>query len=118
MQTKPKPEVRISCLPLQTEEEYQLLHRAVVAAMIQADIGVKSEDDMILLLPPDLMKKGLGQEVAIKYDLGNHEIGQGRRMIVNELVCTAVKCRYPLAHVQGRVNPPEAEYAHSYCVLP
>ena len=62
-----KPVVKISCLPHDRAEDWYVnLQVTIVAAVVAANVGISNENDMIVLMPMDLMKKGLGQEIIVE----------------------------------------------------
>ena len=100
--------VKVWCLPRQTEAQLQSLHRALVAATVTPDIGVKGENDMMVLFPPDMMDYGLGSEILVEvshlpaipptmpyreYEALKSQLGTNLKMILEQ--------RFPGAHVQG-----------------
>lgn len=94
-----KPVIKIWCLPHdQKEEDYRKLHQAVVAAAIEADVGIKSQNDMVVLMPRDLMEYGLGQEIII--EIGFVEL---KHLGLIDSITKAVKILYPKAWVQGEL---------------
>ena len=64
-----KPVITVYLLPPQHEDWMQRLHADIVAATMTCLPYIKSEEDMITLFPPDLMKKGLGEEIHIQISL-------------------------------------------------
>lgn len=96
-----KPVIKVWCLPHdQSEEDYIKLHLAIVAAVISSNIGVNSQNDMIFLLPTDLMRKVLGEEILVEFDLPHYH---SECSDVLERVLDVVKGLYPKAYVQGRL---------------
>lgn len=62
------PVIKVWCLPAnQTEEDLNKLHKAIVAAVVSIKkLGLKNENDMTCLFPPDQMQYGLGSEIIIE----------------------------------------------------
>jgi len=62
------PIIKVWCLPAnQTEEKLQKLHKTIVGAVVSVSkLGLKDQNDMTCLFPPDLMKYGLGEEIIIE----------------------------------------------------
>lgn len=62
------PIIKVWCLPAnQSEEDLRKLHKTIVAAVIGvSELGLKDQNDMTCLFPPDLMKYGLGEEIIIE----------------------------------------------------
>jgi hypothetical protein len=63
--------VKVWCLPKSSEEELRKIHKAVVAAVISVTgfvpgTSIKSEKDLLVLFPADLMGYGLGDEIAVE----------------------------------------------------
>jgi len=60
--------IKVWCLPSdQSEDALNLLHKAIVEAVISvSEGGVKDENDMVCLFPTDLMKYGLGEEIIVE----------------------------------------------------
>lgn len=95
-----KPVIKIWCLPHdQTEDDYKKLHQAVVAAVVKANVGIKNQNDMVVLMPKDLMDYGLGEEIIVEIDC----VGEDQCGMLSP-VLDAVKSLYPKAHVQGKTN--------------
>lgn len=100
--------IKVWCLPLeQTEDDLNRLHQAIVAAVISiVELGLKSENDMFCLFPPDRMKYGLGNEILVEVSgLKNdsEEVREVRRQIrkyLRESIGKSVKGLYPEAIVQ------------------
>lgn len=56
--------IKTHCLPILSQDELVKLHQKIVSAVATIPaLGVKSEDDMLNLFPPDSMKYGLGTEI-------------------------------------------------------
>ena len=61
------PVIKTWCLPKMEEKELHDLHNALVAAVVSIkELGYKSEKDMTLLYPSDLMDYGLGTDIVIE----------------------------------------------------
>lgn len=62
------PVIKVWCLPSgQTEDDLNRLHQAIVAAVVSIrELGLKDQNDMTCLFPPDLMKYGLGEEIIVE----------------------------------------------------
>jgi len=62
--------IKVWCLPPdQTEDSLNLLHKAIVEAVVSIPkLGVKDESSMVCLFPADLMKYGLGEEIIVEID--------------------------------------------------
>lgn len=67
MPQKRKPVVTVWCLPDNLcEGELQQIFREVVATFAsQPGIDIQSENDLVVLFPPDRMSYGLGSEIVI-----------------------------------------------------
>ena len=62
--------VKVWCLPPgQSEGDLNCLHKAIVRAAVSvSDLCLQDENDMVCLLPPDLMEYGLGEEIIVEID--------------------------------------------------
>lgn len=62
------PVIKIWCLPEGLHElSLKTLHREVVAAAVSVEaLGLRGEEDMTVLFPPDMMKYGLGTDIVIE----------------------------------------------------
>ncbi len=61
------PVIKVWCLPNQTEEELNRLHKAIVKAVVAVpELGLKDQNDMTCLFVPDMMKCGLSEEIIIE----------------------------------------------------
>ncbi len=61
------PVIKTWCLPKMEEKELHDLHNALVAAVVSIEeLGYKSEKDMTLLYPSDLMQYGLGTDIVVE----------------------------------------------------
>ncbi len=62
------PIIKVWCLPAnQSEHELRMLHKIIVGAVISVkELGLKDQNDMTCLFPPDLMKYGLGEEIIVE----------------------------------------------------
>jgi len=106
------PIIKVWCLPAnQTEENLRALHSAIVAAVIEVnELGLKDQNDMTCLFPPDLMKYGLGEEIIIEvtglFDRPERTDEVRQRLARN--VGEAVHLLYPEAKVEclvATINP-------------
>lgn len=58
------PILKIWCLPKSSEEELNKLHKSLVKAITDIEeLGLKDENDITMLFPPDMMSYGLGTEI-------------------------------------------------------
>ena len=80
---KVKSVIKLYCLPEMNEHQLQQLHKVVVETALTALDGfnVKSEQDMLVLFPPDSMKYGLGSEVLVEVDLPMHPAVRGENLL-------------------------------------
>lgn len=103
-----KPVVKVWCLPHdQPEQDYNKLHAAIVDVVVETNFGVHHQNDMIVLMPMDLMKKGLGEEIVVEisfYKVKPPSDSGCFRVLYN--VCRVVKELYPDAYVQGEISHP------------
>ena len=61
------PVIKVWCLPKENEEMLQTLHKAIVKNVtLITELGLRGEQDMTVLFPPDQMKYGLGSEIVIE----------------------------------------------------
>jgi hypothetical protein len=61
------PIIKVWCLPKQTEDELNHLHKSIVEAVVSiTELGLKDKNQMTCLFVPDLMSYGLGQEIVIE----------------------------------------------------
>lgn len=62
------PVIKVWCLPSgQTEDDLRLLHQEIVRAVVSVEeLGLKDENDVTCLFPPDQMQYGLGSEIIIE----------------------------------------------------
>jgi len=62
-----RPIVKMFCLPADlSEERLKELHHNIVAIMMGLVEGVRSEDDLLVLFIPDMMKYGLGKDILVE----------------------------------------------------
>ncbi len=102
------PVIKVWCLPLrQTEADLKRLHQEIVKAVTSIpEFGLKDENDMTCLFPPDLMKYGIGEEIII--EIGGlfekpertHEVRQRLAKSVGKVV----KELYPEAEIKCSVE--------------
>jgi len=61
--------IKVWCLPTLSQEALLSLFKDIVAAVVAIEkLGVKSENEMLVLFPPDTMTYGLGKEVLVEVD--------------------------------------------------
>lgn len=61
------PVIKVWCLPKMSEKQLNELHRNIVDAVISVEkLGLKDENDMTCLFPPDMMSYGLGEEIIVE----------------------------------------------------
>jgi hypothetical protein len=61
------PVIKVWCLPQMEEAKLNELHQTIVAAVVGVEeLGLKDENDMTCLFPPDMMKYGLGSEIIVE----------------------------------------------------
>ncbi len=88
------PVIKIWCLPSgQNETNLNRLHQGIVRAVTSiSELGLKDENDMTCLFPPDLMQYGLGEEIIIEISglfekpERTHEVCQRLAKSVGEVV--------------------------------
>lgn len=96
--------IKVWCLPSdQSESTLNRLHQAIVKAVVSvSELCLKDENDMVCLLPPDLMNYGLGEEIIVEID-GLPDIPQKNERVREQLakcVGESVSALYPRAKVQ------------------
>lgn len=101
-----RPVIKVWCLPSrQTENDLNRLHRGIVAAVVAIpELGLKDENGMICLLPPDLMSYGLGNDIIVEITRLSlpgkpGRIGEVRQRLAR-VVGSKVKEFYPNAKVE------------------
>lgn len=61
------PVIKVWCLPKSSEKKLRQLHKAIVEAVCSIKVlGLRSQQDMTVLFPPDSMSFGLGSEIVIE----------------------------------------------------
>lgn len=61
------PVIKVWCLPDIDEPKLNALHKSIVRAVVSVEeLGIKDENDMTCLFPPDMMKYGLGAEIVVE----------------------------------------------------
>lgn len=102
------PIIRVWCLPQVEEEELRQLHQDIVKAVVGInELGLKDENDMTCLFPPDMMKYGLGSEIIIEI-LGLFEKPERTPEVISSLafqVGAAVSRRFKEAKIECFVFP-------------
>lgn len=96
-----KPKITVSLLPPELKEyELQTLDQNIVAVFVSIDaFGVKNEDDMIVLFPPDSMKKGLGSTIVVEIvDIPNTQ--RAYRVNLAESVGKLLKDQFSQAYIE------------------
>jgi len=86
MRTSAKPIIKVYLLPNEwSEAEYQDCFDALLKGAQSLDpLGVRTENDFIVLFPKDGMRKGLGTEIVIEVDIPNiHSNYDCNRKMVN-----------------------------------
>ena len=98
------PVIKVWCLPSgQTEDDLNRLHQAIVKAVVSVkELGLKDQNDMTCLFPPDLMKYGLGEEIIVEIGglFQKPERTQEVRQQLAENVGKAVSELYPKAKTE------------------
>lgn len=98
------PVIKVWCLPLdQSESDLNQLHRTIVKAVTAIEeLGLRDENDMTCLFPPDRMSYGLGEEIIIEisglFEQPERTVEVRRRLAAS--VGTAVKKLYPDAKIE------------------
>lgn len=104
------PVIKLWCLPNDLDEErLRELHKAVVAAVVGVkELGLRGEQDMITLFPPDMMKYGLGTEIIIEVGelFGKPERTEEVRGRLAQSLGETVKSLFPDAKVVCKLDPP------------
>jgi hypothetical protein len=61
------PVIKVWCLPDIDEPKLNALHKSIVRAVVSVEeLGIKDENDITCLFPPDMMKYGLGSEIVVE----------------------------------------------------
>lgn len=100
--------VKVWCLPRQTEAKLKSLHQVLVEAVAKLNLGVKGEDDMIVLFPSDMMAYGLGSEILVevshlpylRYAPDYADYNSLKSHLAGS-VKAVLQRRFPRAHIQG-----------------
>lgn len=98
--------VKLYCLPETKEGDLRNLHRRILECMGTLKIGVRNEDDLLVLFVPDMMKFGLGDEILVEIDLFDDprlNIDEWKRQSVAHQVGLVVKRHFPSSTVQCHV---------------
>jgi len=103
------PVIKVQCLPAdQTEENLRRLHEEIVDGVVSVrELGLRDQNDMTCLFPPDLMKYGLGEEIIVEVT-GLYEKPERTLEVRNKLaqrIGEAVKAFYPQAKVEVFIHP-------------
>ena len=103
------PVIKVWCLPVdQTEDDFRRLHQSIVAGVVAIpELGLRGQQDMTCLFPPDLMKYGLGEEIIVEVS-GLFEKPERTPEVRNRLaqsIGERVKTLYPKAMVEVFVVP-------------
>ena len=97
------PIVKVWCLPKQTEEQLNELHQDIVKAAVGVhELGIKGEQHMTCLFPPDMMKYGLGSEIVVEIS-GLFKKPERTPEVIGRLafhVGVAVSRRFPKAKIE------------------
>jgi hypothetical protein len=83
-----KPVVKAWCLPDLSEERLKELHQIIVGvfAALYPIVSVLSQDDLIVLFPPDSMEYGKGSEVLVEVtQLELPKLKRGAKRLRNDL---------------------------------
>jgi len=106
------PVIKLWCLPQLTEAKLRKLHQSIVRAVISVpELGLKTQDDMTVLFPTDMMKYGLGEEVIVEVTglfVKRTRTPEVRARLANHLG-RAVQEHVPQAMIEVFVNPFKAE---------
>ncbi len=103
------PVIKVWCLSAdQTEDDLRRLHQNIVAAVVAVpELGLRDENDMTCLFPPDMMSYGLGSEVIVEvnglFEKPERTIDVRHRLAKS--IGQRVKALYPKAVVEVFVYP-------------
>lgn len=102
------PIIKVWCLPSgQVEADMNRLHQEIVKAVTSvSELGLRGENDMTCLFPPDLMQYGLGEEIIVEIS-GLFEKPERTKDVRQRLarnVGEVVKRLYPKAKVECFVS--------------
>lgn len=103
------PIIQVWCLPEKNENVLRHIHRQIVRAVTSIpELGIKSELDMTVLFPSDLMQYGLGTDIIIMifglFDKPERTEEVRRRLA--RRVGQAISIQYPEAKVECLLAPP------------
>ncbi len=98
--------IKVWCLPRETEEELRRLHREIAGAVIEdvPELSLKTENDMTVLFPADMMEYGLGTEVVVEVSGLSSKFAPSVRNRLAEVLGRALKAQYPGAKVMCYVT--------------
>ena len=97
--------IKIWGLPNSSEKMLREIHQSLVGETIKAEVGIKSQDDMMVFFPTDLMSYGLGECILIEIS-GRKITGNDLdKPFLPQLLTEAIKAIYPAAYVECRVIP-------------
>ena len=103
------PTIKVFCLPVLEQNELKSLHQNIVKVMSGFPrTGVRGEEDLLVLFPPDLMAYGLGQEIKVEIT----DLPENARRNLNLLaqkMCMIMKFRFPQARIFCKVKCIEPE---------
>jgi len=62
------PVIKVWCLPVELhKKDFNELHQAIVGAVVSVpELGLRDQNDMTCLFPPDRMAYGLGEEIIVE----------------------------------------------------
>ena len=97
-----KPVIKVWCLPNCVESAYEGLFQSIVKRLIITG-EIKTEDDLLVLFPPDLMRYGLGREIFVEIDWPNCPNSHDGPEILDR-VMRVVSNFWPSASVIGKIS--------------
>ncbi len=98
--------IKVWCLPKESEEELRRLHQSIVGAVLEdvPELGLKTERDMTVLFPADMMEYGLGTEIVVEASGLPSKFEPRVRDRLAEVLGRALKAQYPSAKVMCYVT--------------
>ena len=102
------PVIKVWCLPEQAEDGLRAIHKNIVCAVVATEaLGLKDENDMTVLFPPDMMKYGLGSEIIVEVTglfEGPKRTDEVRNQLAKNIV-KAVQLFFPNALIECFIYP-------------
>jgi len=97
-----KPVIKVWCLPNWVESVYEGLFKEIVRCLVSIE-EIQTEDDLLILFPPDRMAYGLGREIFIEIDWPNCPKNHDGPEILSRLI-NVVRGFCPRASIIGKIT--------------